>query len=499
MMISIILIFIMFLLFLIYNHRNAYAIIFSGICFSIDILIFLLIIYISRLSVYNSAFWPENYIADLLNYCNIRFFQLKTITALTMAVLMSLMWCLALVEKNRGVKNKKNIKWLIGLIPAIMYAVLNSYQFALYMHINMNGSGYLPQLLGFIGRHLSSYNNICIYAYIMCPLAVLIYNCCRTKIKYIRIQKLVIAACVFLIDIFILLFLVNGSFSNIILTKTGMYEIAEMLPKVGNKFYFIMPMIIFLLFNIMCYLMLNFRILTGVDFFKRAFIIKNCKLLSTDIRHIFHSQKNMLFSVELMGKRILKSESREETEQTARKLIGEVNEIIEKCNRFLALFNSGESRVEIIELMDVIAEAANKCGMPENIKLVIQKQEKPVRIFGDAEQLKEIFCNIINNSRESIEQSARRNEGRILISADSEDGWVYIRIHDNGQGIPKKILKRVFDPLFTTKSNIRNWGMGLSYAKKLICAHNGMINIESIQDKFCEVQILLPIYQGEKR
>ena len=65
-------------------------------------------------------------------------------------------------------------------------------------------------------------------------------------------------------------------------------------------------------------------------------------------------------------------------------------------------------------------------------------------------------------------------------------------MRDNGCGIDKKMMKRLFKPFASTKKTFNNWGIGLSHVKDVVDAHFGFINVKSKPNEFTEFQIILP-------
>lgn len=121
---------------------------------------------------------------------------------------------------------------------------------------------------------------------------------------------------------------------------------------------------------------------------------------------------------------------------------------------------------------------------------------KPLpEIEGDKERLEQVVVNIISNS---IKYTP--NGGRIFLFADQMDAkTVRIRVVDNGIGIPKEDIPRLFERFYRVdKARSREkggTGLGLAIAKEMVKAHNGKIFLESETDKGTEVTILLPIEQ----
>ncbi len=70
---------------------------------------------------------------------------------------------------------------------------------------------------------------------------------------------------------------------------------------------------------------------------------------------------------------------------------------------------------------------------------------------------------------------------------------VEIRIRDNGNGIPQKVLDKIYQPFFTTKPTGQGTGLGLSLSYDVIKAHGGEIKVETKEGEGAEFIIQLPI------
>ena len=70
---------------------------------------------------------------------------------------------------------------------------------------------------------------------------------------------------------------------------------------------------------------------------------------------------------------------------------------------------------------------------------------------------------------------------------------VLIAVKDNGNGIPQKVLDKIFQPFFTTKPTGQGTGLGLSLAYDIVKAHGGEIKIETKECEGSEFIIQLPI------
>ncbi len=104
-----------------------------------------------------------------------------------------------------------------------------------------------------------------------------------------------------------------------------------------------------------------------------------------------------------------------------------------------------------------------------------------VREFGDLpaiqcfpSQLGQVFLNLLYNAVQAIERS-----GRITVSSRVDGGSIQVEIADDGCGMSKDVLDRIFEPFYTTKPRGVGTGLGLSIARKIIERHGGRINAKS--------------------
>jgi signal transduction histidine kinase len=111
----------------------------------------------------------------------------------------------------------------------------------------------------------------------------------------------------------------------------------------------------------------------------------------------------------------------------------------------------------------------------------------PIR--GDRDQLKQVLLNILLNAIESMADG-----GIVSIHADQHivNGYIRIQIQDKGVGIPHNVQDKVFEPFFSTKTESKGVGLGLSVVYGIIAQHGGTIEFESKEGKGTTVILTLP-------
>jgi PAS domain S-box-containing protein len=105
-----------------------------------------------------------------------------------------------------------------------------------------------------------------------------------------------------------------------------------------------------------------------------------------------------------------------------------------------------------------------------------------------ASQLNQVFMNLLVNAAQAI-----KSKGVITIATGASDGWVWVKISDNGCGIPQQNLKRIFEPFFTTKPVGSGTGLGLSLSYSIVNKHGGRIEVASKPDVGTVFTIKLPV------
>lgn len=141
--------------------------------------------------------------------------------------------------------------------------------------------------------------------------------------------------------------------------------------------------------------------------------------------------------------------------------------------------------VKVHELLDRVVRFVQEGFDSTEIEVRQIYQAKNDTLSIDAQQLEQVFLNLIDNAVQSMEEG-----GRLTLKTRGTDQSVMITFADTGKGIPPANLQRIFHPFFTTKH--RGSGLGLSIVQKIVEAHNGSLDVESTLGEGTEVTIQLP-------
>jgi len=139
-------------------------------------------------------------------------------------------------------------------------------------------------------------------------------------------------------------------------------------------------------------------------------------------------------------------------------------------------------------------KAKNK-GLSINVKTDFDKNAGEVAVV--PQDISRVLLNICNNAFFAVNQKKQtadsEYEPTVLVTITRSGDKIKISVRDNGNGIPKRILDRIFQPFFTTKPPGQGIGLGLSLSYDIIKFHDGELKVETEEGVFSEFIIELPI------
>jgi signal transduction histidine kinase len=108
-----------------------------------------------------------------------------------------------------------------------------------------------------------------------------------------------------------------------------------------------------------------------------------------------------------------------------------------------------------------------------------------------------VMLNLINNAFYAVDDKNKQHpkgyEPTVIVHTKNMHDKVSISVKDNGNGIPQKVLDKIFQPFFTTKPTGQGTGLGLSLSYDIVKAHGGEIKVDTKEGEFTEFVIHLPI------
>ena len=166
-----------------------------------------------------------------------------------------------------------------------------------------------------------------------------------------------------------------------------------------------------------------------------------------------------------------------------------------------------DQKLEPVGAVTVIKDSIKflRSTIPSNIKFKTQLPDNEIPILADPIQINQVMMNLCINASHAMEETGGTLEINIqTASLDNEtinsypdlalaDNYLKITVIDTGTGIPPEIIKRIFDPYFTTKEFGKGSGMGLTVVHGIIKNHDGAITVDSQVGEGTAFTILFPV------
>jgi PAS domain S-box-containing protein len=186
---------------------------------------------------------------------------------------------------------------------------------------------------------------------------------------------------------------------------------------------------------------------------------------------IAHEFKNSLATISGYSQ-MLAAETDPETREFAQKIALETNNLTRIVTDFLNFARPQGMQREPLDIIAMLQDCARENG------LTLDLGDSPAEcmVVADATALRQVFSNLMRNSKE-----AARPATEVVVAArvQQKSQQVQVQLSDNGTGIPKDKLEKIFIPFFTTKA--QGTGLGLALVHRIVTDHGGTIAVESSQ------------------
>jgi len=232
---------------------------------------------------------------------------------------------------------------------------------------------------------------------------------------------------------------------------------------------------------------------------QRAQLASRLSVVGEMASGIVHEVNNPLTSVIGFAEMLAHKDLPEDAKEYARIINNEGKRVANIAGRLLnfARHQKPETvHTDINKLIEDTLKLQNYEMTTGNIKVTANLDPHLPQTMADPGQLQQVFLNIMLNARTAVR--AAHGGGRLLVKTQALDDTIRISIKDDGPGIPKENLKRIFNPFFTTRKAGEGTGLGLSLCQGIISSHKGKIYAESTLGKGATFIIELPVVARQK-
>ena len=218
---------------------------------------------------------------------------------------------------------------------------------------------------------------------------------------------------------------------------------------------------------------------------------------------VAHEVNNPLAGIMHSISRIRKHPDKKEETDKYLDLMQEAAIKMEKVVKNLLNFaRQPDQRKEVFNLREALHRSVSLAKHrfeKENIEVTKEKLPEGIECIGNANQLEQVFLNILINSIDAIMEKKTADpmhKGQINIGFEDMSfiqDHIRLEFADNGVGIPEENLSKVFDPFFTTKPPGKGTGLGLAVCLNIVREHGGDMEIKNNSYSGSSVIITFPI------
>jgi len=202
----------------------------------------------------------------------------------------------------------------------------------------------------------------------------------------------------------------------------------------------------------------------------------------SNLLSIIVGYSNLLIEEDLLDQ--IEISSMEKIRKAGEKASALVNQILKfsRLDEKISIINVGDL---IDDIISIVATAA-----PEDIKIVWEKPKENILMRSNAVKLQQVLLNLCINGIQAMEE----NGGCLTITLHPiEQEMMQIDVQDNGVGMDRETLKKIFTPLFTTKEDGKGTGLGLFVVKHILDDYRGKIEVESKKGKGTLFKVFFPL------
>src|SRR5712664_2869842 len=151
--------------------------------------------------------------------------------------------------------------------------------------------------------------------------------------------------------------------------------------------------------------------------------------------------------------------------------------------------------VDVNNLIERTLQLQDHSLRRNNVHVDFQPQSDLPMVIGDANQLIQVFLNLISNAEYAIREV--HETGRVQIRIGRIGGHISVTVQDDGVGVSQEALPKLFDPFYTTKRPGGGTGLGLSICMSIVREHGGSIDVETLPAGGSAFTVFLPVAAPE--
>lgn len=226
--------------------------------------------------------------------------------------------------------------------------------------------------------------------------------------------------------------------------------------------------------------------------------------LASELAHEIGTPLNIISGrVELTQRRLEDKETTQKNLDIIAKQTEKITKIIQQLLGFVRKKRPEQTPLNTVAVLESTLDFLDQKIEKQKVQVLKNFMGNLPAVKGDADQLQQVFLNLILNALQAMPEggSLHLSVASKRISRESlEDRqrqYIEMHVEDTGVGMEKEVMENIFNPFFTTKTNEKGTGLGLTVSQGIIQDHDGWIEVESEVGKGSLFKIYLPSIESK--
>lgn len=214
--------------------------------------------------------------------------------------------------------------------------------------------------------------------------------------------------------------------------------------------------------------------------------------------HLVHELSNVLGSVMGHAELAKRHASDEDIAERLEKVMQSSSLATDLTRDFLDFMSPSEEKAsgDISEATNTVCELLDYWISKQSIELRLDIPDDLPRVATSTRSVELVLANVLKNA---LEASRQASDPVLEVKAVPIEGFVYVKVWNNGTSIPEEHLQNINEPFFTTKDEKDGHGLGLALVWKLVYQAGGEVSMRNAECGGVEVNIRLPVAMSEER
>jgi signal transduction histidine kinase len=235
------------------------------------------------------------------------------------------------------------------------------------------------------------------------------------------------------------------------------------------------------------------QVAAGTSAERRELESRHARSLEQLAAGVAHEIRNPITAAKSLVQQMGEDPSSKETLSYANVALAELDRVERSISHLLRFAREEDLDRSDLRLCDVVDSAlATFADRAARLGVAVERElDSEGPIHGDAEKLRRVVINLVANAFDALEQAGTKDPRvRVLAGENLAGDLVWLRVRDNGPGMPPEVRERIFDPFYTSKQG--GTGLGLALVRKVVDAHGGQVEVATAPGGGTEFVVTLP-------